>query len=232
MTAFDPLRPSDPVRLGGRAGVRSYQLRRGRVTAAQADALERLWTVWGVVVDGRPLDLPALFGRTAPVVLEVGSGMGEATALLAEAEPETDVLACELHTPGIGALLRRLELAGLTNVRVADGDALLVLREMVAPGALDGVRVFFPDPWPKTRHTERRLLDDDAVALAASRLRPGGVLHVATDAPAYARQVRAALDRAPGLARVDPPSRPRTRFEQQGLDAGRPARDLAAVRAS
>ncbi len=158
------------------------------------------------------------------------SGMGEATALLAEVEPDRDVLACEVHTPGIGSLLRRVEAAGLTNVRVADGDAVLVLREMLAPGSLDGVRVFFPDPWPKTRHRRRRLVDDDLVALVATRLRPGGVLHVATDSPAYAAQVRTVLERSPCLVPVAPPPRVRTRFEQQGLDAGRPAHDLAAAR--
>lgn len=216
------------VRLGGRDGVRSFALRRGRVTAAQADALARLWPVWGVEVDGRPLDLPALFGRVAPVVLEVGSGMGEATALAAAADPGRDVLACELHTPGIGALLRRAEDAGLTNVRVADGDAVLVLREMVGTGALDEVRVLFPDPWPKTRHAKRRLVDDAFVALVASRLRPGGLLHVATDASAYARAVEQVLDRCPDLVRVDPPARPRTRFEGRGTAAGRAVDDLAA----
>lgn len=222
----------DPARLGGREGVRSFQLRRGRLTLGQADALARLGPRLVVPVDGRPLDLPALFGRTAPVVLEVGSGMGEATALLAEAEPDRDVLAVELHTPGIGSLLRRVELAGLANVRVLDGDAVLVLRDMVAPGTLDGVRVFFPDPWPKTKHRKRRLVDDDVAALVADRLRPGGVLHVATDSAPYADQVRQVLDRCPLLARVDPPPRARTRFEQRGLDAGRPAHDLAAARVS
>jgi tRNA (guanine-N7-)-methyltransferase len=220
----------DPARLGGRDGVRTFTMRRGRVTPSQADALERLWPAYGVAVDGRPLDLPALFGRVAPVVLEVGPGMGEATAALAAAEPERDVLACELHTPGIGSLLRRVEEAGLTNVRIAEGDAVLVLREMLPPASLDGVRVFFPDPWPKTRHHKRRLVDDEVVHLIASRLRPGGVLHVATDWAPYAAQVRAVLGRSPLLAPTDPPPRPTTRFERQGTAAGREVVDLAAVR--
>lgn len=220
----------DPARLGGRDGVRTFTMRRGRVTPSQADALERLWPTFGVAVDGRPLDLPGLFGRTAPVVLEIGPGMGEATAALAAAEPERDVLACELHTPGIGSLLRRIEGAGLTNVRIAEGDAVLVLREMLPPGALDGVRVFFPDPWPKTRHHKRRLVDDEVVALVASRLRPGGVLHVATDWAPYVAQVRAVLGRSPVLTAAVPPPRPTTRFERQGTAAGREVVDLAAVR--
>lgn len=225
-----PALRADLVRLGGREGVRTYKLRRGRVTSGQADAIARLWPRYGVAVDGRPLDLPALFGRTAPLVLEVGSGMGEATAVLAAAEPERDVLACELHTPGVGGLLRRVEEAGLTNVRVAEGDALVVLAEMLPPACLDLVRVLFPDPWPKTKHRKRRLLDEDVVALVASRLRPGGVLHVATDWAPYADQVRAVLGSCPDLGPAEPPWRPRTRFEQQGLDAGRPAHDLAARR--
>lgn len=220
----------DPARLGGRDGVRTFTLRRGRVTPSQADALERLWPTYGVAVDGRPLDLPGLFGRTAPVVLEIGPGMGEATAALAAAEPDTDVLACELHTPGIGSLLRRIEDAGLRNVRIAEGDALLVLREMLPPASLHGVRVFFPDPWPKTRHHKRRLVDDDVVELVAQRLRPGGVLHVATDWAPYAAQVRTVLGRSPLLAATDPPHRPTTRFERQGTAAGREVVDLAAVR--
>lgn len=210
--------------------VRTTKQRRGRVTPGQAAALDRLWPALGVDVDDRPLDLPALFGRRAPVVLEIGSGMGEATAELAAAEPDRDVLACEVHTPGQGALLRRLEEQGLSNVRVLRGDGLVVLRDLLPSGSLDAVRVFFPDPWPKLRHRNRRLVDDAFAALAADRLRPGGLLHVATDWAPYAAQVAHVLDACPALERVDPPPRPRTRFEQQGLDAGRPVRDLAAVR--
>lgn len=210
--------------------IRSYAPRRGRLTPGQADALARLEQRWGVAVDGRPLDVQAVFGRAAPLVVEVGSGMGEATALLAEAEPERDVLACEVHTPGRGALLRRLEEARLTNVRVAGGDAVLVLRDMLPAGSVDVLRVFFPDPWPKTKHHKRRLVDDSFAALVRDRLRPGGVLHVATDWAPYAEQVRAVLGRCPGLVPAPPPPRAVTRFEEQGLAAGRPAHDLAARR--
>ena len=138
--------------------VRSYKRRASRVTAGQRTALDRLWPALGVAVDGSPLDLAALFGRSAPVVLEIGFGMGEATAAMAAAEPGHDVLAVDVHTPGQGNLLRLVEQAGLTNVRVADGDARQLLTDMLAPACLAGVRLFFPDPWPKSRHVKRRLV--------------------------------------------------------------------------
>ena len=210
--------------------VRSFKRRASRVTAGQRSALERLWPAYGLVVDGRPLDLAVLFGRVAPVVLEIGFGMGEATAAMAAAEPGHDVLAVDVHTPGQGNLLRLVEEAGLTNVRVADGDARTLLQDMLAPAGLAGVRLFFPDPWPKARHVKRRLLDDGFAALVADRLVDGGVLHVATDMPGYARQAAAVLARQPLLEPVEPPWRPPTRFERRGVDAGRPPVDLAARR--
>ena len=216
-------------RLG--TGVRTFKLRRGRVSPAQADALARLWPVLGVAVDGRPLDLPALFGRTAPVVLEIGSGMGEATASLAAADLSRNVLAAELHTPGLGNLLRLVEAAGLRNVRVADGDGLTVLRDMLPPASLAAVRVFFPDPWPKARHAKRRLVTGPFAALVAERLAPGGLVHVATDSAPYADQARRVLGGCPGLELVDrAPARPPTRYEQQALAAGRPVHEVAARR--
>ena len=220
-----------PQRAVPHAPLPTFTLRRGRVSASQADALERLWPVHGVDVDGTPLDLAALFGRRAPVVLEVGPGMGEATAQAAAAEPGRDVLAVDVHTPGHGNLLKLAEAGGLTNVRVADGDARVLLRDMLAPGVLDEVRVWFPDPWPKARHAKRRLLTQEFLALVASRLRPGGLLHVATDWQPYADQVAEALRAVPGLELVSterPPSRPTTRFERQGHAAGRASRDLVA----
>ena len=214
------------------AEVRSYKLRRGRITPGQADALERLRPTLGVPVDGRPLDLPAVFGRTAPLVVEIGSGTGESTVELAAADPGRDVIAVEVHTPGVGSLLRLAEQAGLTNVRVAEGDALVVLRDMLAPGSVDEVRVLFPDPWPKARHVKRRLVSPAFAELVASRLRPGGRLHVATDWAAYAEQVEAVLAATPGLSGgpVPRPDRPVTRFEQRARDEGRTVVDLVAVR--
>ncbi len=221
-----------PQRVLAHAPLQTFRLRRGRVSPTQADALDRLWARWGVDVDGTPLDLPALFGRTAPVVLEVGAGMGEATAAAAAADLARDLLAVDVHTPGHGTLLRRLEEAGLSHVRVADGDARVLLGDMLAPGSLDEVRIWFPDPWPKARHAKRRLVQPAFLALVASRLRPGGTLHVVTDWAPYAAQVADALSASPLrlVSRERPASRPTTRFEQQGLAAGRRAHDLVAVR--
>ena len=225
------MRAPVPQRSVAHAPLATFQLRRGRVSTSQADALDRLWPTWGLDVDGTPLDLAALFGRSAPVVLEVGSGMGEATAQAAAADPDRDVLAVDVHTPGHGNLLKLAEAAGLSNVRVADGDARVLLADMLAPGVLDEVRVWFPDPWPKARHAKRRLLTPAFLDLVASRLRPGGLLHVATDWRPYADQVAAALAAAPGWEAVGtqrPASRPPTRCERQGAAAGRASYDLLA----
>jgi tRNA (guanine-N7-)-methyltransferase len=211
--------------------VRTFKRRAGRVTSTQEDALARLWSRFGLSADGTPLDLPRLFGRSAPVVLEIGFGMGEATAAMAATQPELDVLAADVHTPGHGNLLKLVEEAGLTNVRLVSGDARVLLVHMLAPASLHAVRVFFPDPWPKARHVKRRLLTPGFADLVADRLQPGGWLHLVTDMPAYADAARAVLDRHPRLERSDDvPWRARTKFEQRGLDAGRPPVEVAAVR--
>lgn len=201
------------------------------MTTTQAEALDTHWERFGLEVDGRPLDLPALFGRSAPVVLEIGFGMGEATAELAAAEPGHDVLAVDVHTPGHGNLLKLIEARALTNVRVLSGDARVVLADMLEPASLSAVRVFFPDPWPKARHVKRRLVTREFADLVASRLVPGGVLHVATDVAAYAEQVAQVIADHPLLRRTaEVPWRPTTKFEQRGTAAGRPAHDLVALR--
>ncbi|MDT0321298.1 tRNA (guanosine(46)-N7)-methyltransferase TrmB [Streptomyces millisiae] len=215
--------------------IRSFQPRRSRVTPAQREALLRLWRRWGVEVDGDArLDLAALFGGL-PVVLEIGFGMGEATVEMAAADPGIGILAVDVHTPGQGNLLRLAERAGLTNVRVANGDAIILLREMIAPGALAGIRVFFPDPWPKKRHHKRRIVQPEFVELAASRLRPGGLLHCATDWEPYAERMLEVLSASPslvnavssgGFAPDRAGGRPLTRFERQGLAKGHVVRDL------
>lgn len=212
--------------------IRSYKTRKGRMGPAQREALARLRPALGVDVDGRPLDLPALFGRIAPVLLDIGSGTGEMTAALAAADPARDVLAVEVHTPGVASLLRLTEATGLRNVRVAEGDAVVVLRDMLAARSLDEVRVLFPDPWPKARHHKRRLVSPSFVALVARRLRSGGRLHVATDWPHYAEQMLevCAADACFDSAVVSRPPRPVTRFEQRALDAGRTVVDVVAVR--
>ncbi len=210
--------------------VRSFKRRASRVTTRQRAALDQHWRDLGLTVDGEPLDLAAVFGRSAPVALEIGFGMGEATVAMAAARPDVDLLAVDVHTPGQGNLLRLLEEQAVPNVRVADGDAVRLLRESLPSASLDAIRVFFPDPWPKARHVKRRLLDDAFATLVADRLVDGGVLHVATDVPAYARQVTAVLAAQPLLEPVDAPWRPQTRFERRGVLAGRPATDLAARR--
>ena len=212
------------------AAVRTFKVRR-RVTPGQADALARLLPVYGVA-GATPFSPVRAFGREAPLVLEIGSGMGEATAAMAAADPDRDLLAVEVHTPGLGTLLRRIEDAGLTNVRVLEGDAREVLAQLLAPGSLDEVRVFFPDPWPKARHLKRRLVTAEFAALVASRLRPGGRLHVATDWASYAAQVEQVLAGSAEYEVVarDREARPVTRFEQRGLDAGRQPYDVVARR--
>jgi tRNA (guanine-N7-)-methyltransferase len=218
--------------------IRSFQPRRSRVTAAQRDALLRLWPVWGVEIDGdRRLDLDELFDTLppgSPVVLEIGFGMGEATARMAAADPGTGILAADVHTPGQGNLLALAAREGLANVRVANGDAIILLREMLAPGSLTGIRVFFPDPWPKKRHHKRRIIQPEFVELAASRLAPGGLLHCATDWEPYAEQMLRVLGDCPALENTRPDGgfaprpdfRPVTRFEGQGLEKGHVVRDL------
>ena len=182
------------------------------------------------------LDGAALFGRRAPLVLEIGFGMGETTVALAGAEPERDVIAVDVHTPGAGSLLRAIHEHGLTNVRVLVGDALDLLHTRIPQAALDEVRVFFPDPWPKARHRKRRLLSPEVVHVVAERLRAGGRLHVATDWTAYADEILATVECEPLLDNPHPgyaprPAwRPTTRFERQGLDRGRAVHDIIALR--
>jgi len=214
--------------------IRTFHPRRGRMSARHADARAALWPAYGLTVtdgDRTPLDLAALFGRVAPVVLEIGFGMGESLATTAAADPARDHLGVEVHTPGIGNLLALVGEQGLTNVRVAHGDAMQLVHR-IAPGALDAVQVFFPDPWPKARHHKRRLIRPANVALLRDRLRPGGRLHCATDWPDYAAAMVETLDRDPGLRRVTDGrgARPETRFERRGALAGRPITDLTYVR--
>jgi tRNA (guanine-N7-)-methyltransferase len=213
---------------------RTFKLRRGRVTPHQADGLTRLGPVFGVPLQSTPLDPPTLFGRVAPLVLEVGFGMGEATVAMAAADPLRDVLAADVHTPGVGKLLRELETAEVDNVRVVEGDALHVLRVMLDGIELDEVRVYFPDPWPKARHAKRRLVTPAFCDLVAARLRAGGVLHVATDWAPYAQMALRVLEAHSAFVveqlEERPHHRPLTRFERRGLAAGRPSYDLVATR--
>lgn len=209
-----------------RRPIRSYVLRQGRLTAAQARAHAQLMPRYGVPYATEPLDLDRVFGRSAPRVLEIGFGMGDTTAEIAAAHPGSDYLGVEVHTPGVGSLLNRIAALGLANVRVIQHDAVEVLERMIAPGALDGVHVFFPDPWPKKRHHKRRLLQPPLVALLASRMKPGGYFHVATDWEDYASQILEVLSAEPLLANTvngfapRPAYRPLTKFENRGLKLG------------
>jgi tRNA (guanine-N7-)-methyltransferase len=217
-----------------------YQ-QRTRMTTGQRRAWDRSWDRWGADVvdlpDG-PLDTAGWFGRAAPVVLEIGSGMGESTAALAVAAPEVDHLAVEVYRPGLAQLLLRIEQAGITNLRLLRGDAQTVLTEHIAPGALHAVRIYFPDPWPKNRHHKRRLVRPEFVALVTSRLAPGATLHLATDWESYAVEMLAACAAEPGLRNtvpdqgfaVRPAWRPVTKFEQRARDEGRAVRDLLFTR--
>ncbi|WP_222106286.1 tRNA (guanosine(46)-N7)-methyltransferase TrmB [Catellatospora sichuanensis] len=214
--------------------ITTFYPRRGRVSGRHEDALTRLWPTYGVTIADPypPLDTEALFGRRAPLVLEIGSGMGDATVAMAAADPGRDYLAVEVFPPGLGNLLAVVEERGLANVRVAQGDALHLLRQMLPPDSLDAVHVYFPDPWPKLRHHKRRLIQPDNVTLLRSRLTVGGVLHCATDWADYAEQMAEVLDAADGLANLHdgfaprPAHRPVTKFERRGIAAGRQIFDL------
>lgn len=219
----------------------SFVHQRNRLSEGQQHAWDRWWPEYGAdVAEVERLEPVALFGRTAPVVLEIGSGMGDATAEMAAAAPEVDHLAVEVYEPGLARLLMLRQEAGLENLRLLRGDAVDLLDRAVPAGLLEGIRIFFPDPWPKRRHHKRRLVQPGFVALAASRLRPGGWLHLATDWEHYALQMREVCDACPLLHRAPaagpegwlprPDSRPLTKFEQRAVREGRAIRDLLYVR--
>jgi tRNA (guanine-N7-)-methyltransferase len=216
--------------------IRSYVLRQGRFSRGQQRAYEELLPRFGLPYGRALLDFPQTFGRAAPVVAEVGFGMGETTARIAAEHPGSDYLAIEVHTPGVGSLLRLVAAGELSNVRVVQHDAVEVLRDMVPPGSLAAIHVFFPDPWPKKRHHKRRLLQPAFIALAASRLAPGGLLHVATDWREYAEHALVALCGEPLLANTAagfaerPAWRPQTKFERRGLELGHGVWDLLFTR--
>jgi tRNA (guanine-N7-)-methyltransferase len=215
--------------------IRTFHPRRSRTTPSAASALTRLLPVWGVDPDRPPAHLAELFDPPLPVVLEIGSGMGETTLAMASADPTVGVVAVDVHTPGIGALLAGAERAGLANVRVCIGDAV-ELMDHLAPASLAGIRAYFPDPWPKVRHHKRRLVQPAFVRRAAELLVPGGTLHLATDIADYAQQMLAVTDAEPRLSNpagglVERPQwRPITGYERRGLVAGRASADLVVER--
>lgn len=212
--------------------IRSFVLRQGRVTVAQQRALDDLLPRFGIPYAGKRLDLNAAFGRHAPHILEIGFGMGETTATIAEAHPENDYLGIEVHSPGVGSLMKRIGEQNLQNIRVIQHDAVDVLQSMLEPESLDGVHLFFPDPWPKKRHFKRRLVQPPLIALVASRLKSGGYFHAATDWEDYATQMLSVLSAEPTLENAAdgyaerPASRPQTKFEARGLRLGHRVWDL------
>lgn len=200
--------------------IKSFKLRGTRITAAQEAARERLWAVYGVDFTSERLSLESLFPKAQKAVVEIGFGMGEATIEVAKGFPETGFLAVDVHQPGIGKLLAAIEECGLTNVRVMDEDAHLILHAMIGDESLDGIHLFFPDPWPKTRHHKRRIVNDEFISLIHSKLKLGGTFHVATDWYPYAVWIKERFAQSQLFVggEVDRPQwRPITRFEGQGI---------------
>ena len=214
-----------------RRPIRSFVLRQGRMSPAQRRACDELLPRYGVAA-AAPLDFRAIFGNDRRVVVEIGFGMGETTAAIATAHPDVNFLGVEVHWPGVGALLRRIDAARLANVRVLREDAVDVFERMIAPASLAAIHVYFPDPWPKKRHHKRRLLKPAFARMLARALAPGGYLHVATDWQPYAEEILATLAAEPLLVNSAegfaprPAWRPQTRFERRGLARGHAVFDL------
>jgi tRNA (guanine-N7-)-methyltransferase len=222
-----PQEGTDPTR-----PIRSYVRRPGRIGSGQQRAMQTLAPEFVLPFSSRLLDFGAVFGRVAPTVLEIGFGMGAATADIAKAQPGQDFIGIEVHEPGVGALLQRIAAVGLTNLRIVQHDAVEVLAQMIAPASLAGVHIFFPDPWPKKRHHKRRLIQPGFIALLVTRMAPGAVLHCATDWQPYAEQMLDVLSAQAGLVNTTdgyaprPESRPLTKFEARGMKLGHGVWDL------
>ena len=217
-----------------RPPVRTFKPRRRPLSPERAALMDRLAPIWCVDEEGDEFDPAAVFGRAAPLIIDIGIGFGDSLTSMASAEPEHDLIGCDVHTPGIASTLARIESMGLTNVRLLHGDALIFL-ERVRPSSLAGIRVYFPDPWPKARHRHRRMVSDDNVDRFVALLAVGGTLHVATDIDDYAVMARRVCDEHPALTGgvVDRPDwRPVTRYERKGLAAGRATTDLLYRRVS
>ena len=214
--------------------IKSFVLRQGRMTSGQEQAMEILWPVFGIEPADTPLNLPQLFGRVAPVTLEIGFGNGESLAQMAAAAPERDFIGIEVHTPGVGHLLKIIGEKGLNNVRVMNTDAVEILQKRIPQGSLDRVQLFFPDPWHKKKHHKRRIVQADFVNLIASRLLSGGVFHMATDWENYAEHMAEVMEASPAFTNLSehppysprPDQRPLTKFENRGLKLGHGVWDL------
>lgn len=218
--------------------IRSFVRREGRFTVAQRDAFDTLWSSRGLEVCDEPLNLPALFPGCERFTLEIGFGMGQSLAEMALAEPATGFIGVEVHRPGVGKLLALAESHALANLRIFCADALDVLARAIPEHSLDRVQLFFPDPWPKKRHHKRRIVQPGFVSLVNSRLKPGGIFHLATDWEPYAMHMMEVMEAAPGWRNVSgvarfaerPASRPLTRFEQRGQRLGHGVWDLLYAR--
>lgn len=208
------------------AHIRSFVLRQGRVSNAQRRNYDELMPVWAIPYGTKLLDFEKVFGRQAPTIFEIGFGMGETTATIAKNHPENNYIALEVHTPGVGSLLKDIHEQGITNIRIIQHDAVEVLRDMIPLNSLDGTHVFFPDPWPKKRQQKRRLLQGPMVKAIAEHLKPGGYLHSATDWEEYAHQMLEVYSAEPLLVNTadgfapKPEYRPQTKFETRGLRLG------------
>jgi tRNA (guanine-N7-)-methyltransferase len=217
--------------------IRSYVLRQGRLTKGQAHALETGWSNYGVEYGLQRLDLKQLFGRAdSKKILEIGFGMGDATAKIAQTLPDCDFVAVEVHTPGVGSLLKLIQESDIANVRIVQHDVVEVLYNMLADDSLDGVHIFFPDPWHKKRHHKRRLIQAEFVKLLCTKLKEGAYIHVATDWQEYAECVLNVLNTEPQLQNTakdyaeKPAYRPLTKFENRGLQLGHGVWDLVFTR--
>ncbi len=212
--------------------IRSFVLRQGRMTPAQQRAIEELAPRFCIPFSTTPPDYDALFSRHAPLVLEIGFGMGETTARIAQEHPDQNFLALEVHSPGVGSLLQKIKQLELTNLRLIQHDAVEVVHAMIAPQTLSGIHVFFPDPWPKKKHHKRRLLQAPFIHVLAERLSSDGYLHIATDWAEYAEEILNVLSQEPLLRNTverfapRPETRPQTKFEARGLRLGHEVFDL------
>ncbi|WP_051532295.1 tRNA (guanosine(46)-N7)-methyltransferase TrmB [Brackiella oedipodis] len=214
--------------------IRSFVHHRSHLSPAQKNAMDELMPQWGLAFQKTSLDFAQVFARQAPTILEIGFGMGESTLKIAQTRADENFIGVEVYNAGVGALLRKIKAHDVENIRIIQHDAVEVLEHMIAPQSLDGVHIYFPDPWPKKRHHKRRLIQADFVALLATRLKPGGYLHCATDWQDYAEQMLAVLNAEPSLQNkasdngysVKPDYRPQTKFETRGLRLGHGVWDL------
>lgn len=216
--------------------IKSFVPHRAHMTPSQKDAFDRLLPVWGIEYQANLLDLEKTYQRVAPTILEIGFGMGETTLKIAQARPDDNFLGVEVFPAGVGALLKRIEDNEVDNIRIIQHDAVEVVRDMILPATLAGVHIYFPDPWPKTRHHKRRLIQPPFIELLASRLAPGGYIHCATDWEHYAGQMLEVLTACELLDNQNkdyaprPDYRPQTKFETRGLNLGHGVWDLIFTR--